>query len=166
MPLSNVPDKIRETNSVIPIPPKRNSSSKPAAESEPIQPACTVKNMEISRIKVGNRQDGKQPFPWGINNSAACYTGCITAQSHTHCQCLLAAGMRPLEMPIQMEGNPWQIAQILQQRKKRKENCHWRQHDRHHPRQDAINAVHHHAFQPVWTIASLQQPAQAAAHLL
>ena len=61
---------------------------------------------------IGN--DGDEPFPWGVDDSAAHDPRRIAAESHGHSQRLLAAGPGLLEGVIQNKGHPGQIAEILQ----------------------------------------------------
>ena len=96
---------------------------------------------------VGDHRN--QPFARGINNPAADNAGGVAAEAHAHSQRLLAAGTAFFERLVEVVGDAGEVARILQQREEGEENCHWRQHNRYHPGQNAVGSQHQHSMQPV-----------------
>ncbi len=75
------------------------------------------------------RNHGDQTFPRSVDDAAANDPGGIAAKAHAHGQCLFSAGGTALETPVQVKRNSWKITEVLQQRKQREKDCHWRQHN-------------------------------------
>ena len=63
-------------------------------------------------------------------------------------------------MPVQIKCHPWQIAEIFQQCKQRKEDGHRRQHDGYYPGQHPVNAQYQRSREPVRRIQALGQRQQ------
>ena len=65
---------------------------------------------------TGNKavgQDGQKPFSWGIDDPASGHSGSIAAKAHSHAEGLFSAGMAALERPVQIVGQPRQIACVF-----------------------------------------------------
>ena len=80
--------------------------------------------------------------------AAARDAGSVAAESHGGRQALLPTGAAAVECLIHVEGNPRQIAEILEQRKQWEEDCHGREHDRDDPGNHPVHAVDQHADKP------------------
>ena len=60
--------------------------------------------------------DGNEPLAWAIDDTRSHYPCSIAAESHGHGEGLLAMRPRAPEEFVEVKGNPWQVAEILQQR--------------------------------------------------
>ena len=86
-------------------------------------------------------QQRHAPFSLGIHDAAADNAGGVAAEAHAHRQRLFAAGAAALKAAVKKESDARQIAHVLEDRKKREEDGHRREHDRNHPSDAADHAV-------------------------
>ena len=93
-------------------------------------------------------EDGQQPLPGGVDDPAAHHPRGVAAKAHGHGEGLLAAGAAPLEGPIQVVGDPGQVARILQQGEQGEEDGHGRKHHADHPGQHPVDPQHQRPVEP------------------
>ena len=58
-------------------------------------------------------EDGDEPLPPGVDDPAARDPHGVAPEAHAHRQGLLAAGVTPGEAPIEVEGHPGQVPQVI-----------------------------------------------------
>ena len=93
-------------------------------------------------------EDRDQALARRVDDARRDDAGRVAAEPHRHRQRLLAVRAGALEQEVEVERDPRQVAEILEDREQREEDRHRRQHHADDPRQAAIDAVPDEAGDP------------------